>query len=247
MNNVNKSTAIISSYESFATLDGTGIRFEIFFAGCPLRCVCCHNPETWERKGEEISAEDLLKKVLRYKPYFKNKGGVTLSGGEPLMQTSFLLNFIPLLKQNGISVALDTSGCVINHDVLKVIEMCDLILLDMKQNTEEKYKKYARGSLEQTLKFLSVCEEKNKDVWIRTVMIPNINNTKEDVIKFAEIVKNFKCVKKYDLLAFHTMGFSKYEKLGIENPLLNTKDLKIEELKKLKNILKANLQNVIVQ
>ena len=108
---------IVSSFESFATLDGTGIRFEIFFAGCPLRCVCCHNPETWLRKGQAFTAKELTEKVLRYKPYFKNGGGVTLSGGEPLMQTEFLLTFVKMLKENNINVALDTSGCIFNDKV----------------------------------------------------------------------------------------------------------------------------------
>ena len=240
-------TGIINSFESFATLDGDGIRFEIFFAGCPLRCVCCHNPEMWEQKGQAYTSTQLLKMIKRYQPYFQQRGGVTWSGGEPLLQAEFLLELGQHLKQEHIHIALDTSGCITNDRVEKVLDLCDLVLLDLKQNTEEKYRQYAKGSLAQTIKFLNLCQQKKKKVWIRTVIIPHINDTLKDIRAFANLVKEYSCIEQYDLLPFHTMGFSKYETYHIPNPLQEEKDLSIEAMEPLKQELKTLLPNVKVE
>lgn len=233
----------INSVESFATLDGTGIRYEIFFQGCPLRCNVCHNPETWDINGkcENISVQDLIIRIKRFKPYFNNNGGVTLSGGEPLLQIDFLLELVKVLKQEQIHIALDTSGCVLNKKVKKLISQIDLVILDLKHNSEENYKKYTHGSLQQTMLFLNELNIQQVPTWIRTVVIPGINDSEKEIDKYLKLIENKSCVKKYELLAFHTMGFSKYENMGFNNPLINTKALTEEKREQLQAFVNKQL------
>lgn len=209
---------LVHSFESLAAVDGEGLRYAIFLSGCPLRCACCHNPDTQgPSRGKEYSLEEIVKKVKRYKPYFKNNGGVTFSGGEPLLQAAAIASAAPLLKSEGIGYAVDTSGCVpLSPDVKAAAEGASLIICDLKFHSPEDFRFYTGGNLEDELNFLSFVKEKNIPLWIRTVIIPGVNDQEEDILKYTGIVKKY-APEKYTLLGFHTLGFSKYEALGREN------------------------------
>lgn len=229
--------AFIHSFESLATLDGEGIRYGVFFTGCPLRCVYCHNPDTWFAGGTEYSAKQLADKIKRYKPYFKNGGGATFSGGEPLLNAAFINEVFPLLKAEGINYCLDTSGSVpLTDEVKECIDNADMVILDIKFCDSESYKKYTGGRFENFIEIGKYCSQTGKKLWLRTVVVPNINDSEEAIKKYAQFAKQFD-YEKYELLAFHTMGFFKYENLGIENPLLNTKALSKERLAELQKTI----------
>ncbi len=229
--------AIIHSFESMATLDGEGIRYGVFFTGCPLRCVYCHNPDTWFGNGSEYTAEQLVKKIKRYKPYFNKGGGVTFSGGEPLLNAEFINEAYPLLKAEGIGYCLDTSGSVPLTDTVKAcIDNADMVILDIKFYNEESYKKYTNGNFENFVKIGRYCTETGKRLWLRTVVVPNINDSEEEILKYKEFAKQFR-YEKYELLAFHTMGFFKYENLKIENPLADTEPMDKDKLAVLQKII----------
>ncbi len=227
-------TANIHSFESLATLDGKGIRYGIFFVGCPYRCVYCHNPDTWSGEGQRFTVDELAKKVVRYKPYFGKDGGVTISGGEVLVQSAFVAEFEKRMKKEGVGVVLDTSGGVpLTDDVKRALKGAETVILDLKFWDDVGYRQYCKGSISTVLDTLEFCEKNKVPVWIRTVIIPGINDREECIDRYAEVVQGHKCVERYQLLAFHTMGFSKYEKLGIKNPLEGTPALdrsRLEEL-----------------
>lgn len=229
-------TANIHSFESLATLDGKGIRYGIFFVGCPLRCAYCHNPDTWSGEGQRFTVDELAKKAVRYKPYFGKDGGVTLSGGEVLVQSAFVAAFEKKMKKEGIGVALDTSGAVpLTDEVKAALGGAETVILDLKFWDDEHYRKYCKGGIKNVLDTLDYCEKKRVPVWIRTVVVPGINDTEECMDRYADVVRGYDCIERYQLLAFHTMGFSKYEKLGIENPLAGTPAMdraRLDELEK---------------
>lgn len=234
--------ANIHSFESLAAVDGEGLRFDVFFSGCPLRCAYCHNPDTWHHKGEiEMSADELFKKIRRYKPYFKNGGGVTFSGGEPLLNAKFINEISPLLKSENIGYCLDTSGSVeLTDEVKTAIDNADMVILDIKFYDPESYKKYTKGDFNKFIDVGKYVSQKGIRLWLRTVVIPGINDTEEDMKKYYEFTKQFK-FEKYELLAFHTMGFFKYDELGINNPLKNYKALDKPRLNELQNYLNSLL------
>lgn len=233
----------IHSFESAAAVDGDGVRYCVFLRGCPLRCVYCHNPDTWEMGGEDISIEQVAKKISRYKPYFKNGGGVTFSGGEPLLHSEEISEIGELLKKDNIGYALDTSGCVeLTENVKKAVDGAELIICDLKFWDEESYKKYTGGSFENVMSFLEYCEKKGKRLWIRTVVVPNINDSVDIMNKYINIVRNFSVLEKYKLLPFHTMGFEKYEKLAIKNPLESTKPMDIQKISELQTHINKQLE-----
>lgn len=220
------------------TVDGPGVRAVIFSSGCPLRCIYCHNPDTHViHSGEVMTSEDITKKILRLKPYIKN-GGVTFSGGEPCLQARFFSELAESFKREGLHIALDTSGCVMNEDVIKLLSLVDLVLLDVKFNTDEDYKRYTGGTLSATMDFLGYCDENNIPVWIRNVVVPGINDTQKDVEKLREITSGYKCIKKTELLPFRKLCLEKYEMLGIPFPLLDTPEMNSERLEALSDILK---------
>lgn len=233
--------ADIHSFESMAALDGDGIRYAVFFTGCPLRCAYCHNPDTWHKSGNEWTADDLVKKIKRYKPYFKNGGGVTFSGGEPLLNAEFIIETGRLLAEEGINYAVDTSGSVLLTDsVKKVLDGADLVILDVKFYEDGDYKKYTKGNFENFISIGKYCSEKGIRLWLRTVIVPGINDDEQSIKSYAEFSKQF-TFEKYELLAFHTMGFFKYEKLKMDNPLINTPALDKNRLKELQEILNKNM------
>lgn len=228
----------IHSFESFATLDGEGIRFAVFMQGCNLRCKCCHNVDTQPFVGgQKYTPKEIVDKAKRYKTYFGEKGGVTFSGGEPLCQAEFVLECIKLLKNESIGVTIDTSGSVADSFAVKVVEKADLIILDIKYPDEKRYHDLAEHSLAKTIEFLNICERLNKRVWLRSVIIPTINDTEADILEYFTVTKDYKCVEKYELLGFHTMGFEKYKKLGIKNEFENIQQMDKNKLDKLQKYL----------
>ena len=233
----------IHSFESLAALDGDGIRDAIYFNGCPLRCVYCHNPDTWGVSGEDYTAEDVYNKVRRFKPYFKDNGGVTFSGGEPLLNAPFINDVNEYLKKDNINYALDTSGQVeMTDDVKKAINNSELVILDLKFYDNDSYFKYTGKTMAKTITMLYYLAAIEKRTWVRTVIVPGINDSKEILDKYIEIIKQFPHIEKYELLAFHTMGFYKYEQLNIPNPLLNTPALSQDVLQELQSYVDTNLK-----
>lgn len=205
----------IHSFQSLGAVDGPGIRFVVFMQGCPLRCAYCHNPDTWERTGEEYSAEEVLSKIIRYKPYFKNGGGVTVSGGEPLMQSEFVAELFELLHKAGINTALDTSGTCEISAAQKVLENTDLVLCDIKFTDEADYRHYCKGSLKTVASFLKLTEKMDVPLWVRHVVVPNLTESEESVLKVASIARQYSNFKKLELLPFRKICAAKYDSMGI--------------------------------
>lgn len=209
--------ASIDSIESFGLVDGPGIRTVIFFNGCKLRCKYCHNPEMWNIKEKNYSLKDLVSKIKRFKPYYRNEGGVTYSGGEPLLQVDFLIELSKELKKENIHLALDTAGCGIGKydELLKYV---DLVILDIKHIDLEGFKELTGIEKKESLKFIEQLNKSNKKVWIRQVIIPDVNDNEEYIIKLSEFLKSINNIEKIEFLPYHKLGSEKYEKLGIENP-----------------------------
>ena len=211
------SSGFIHSLESMGLVDGPGIRFVIFFQGCHLRCTFCHNPDTWElRQGTEYTAEELMAKILRYKPYFaRSGGGVTFSGGEPFIQYEFLLEMLRLCKENGIHTAIDTSG-VGAPNCLEALELADLVMLDIKHINKEGYKDIT--GIEKTAfdNFVENLKIARPAVWLRAVIIPGINDNFDYIMELWNVAKQIPRVQKIELLPYHTLGVNKYKALGIE-------------------------------
>ena len=234
----------IHSFESLATRDGEGIRFGIFLGGCPLRCVYCHNPDTWDMKATKgYSPEELYAKIKRYTPYFRaSGGGVTFSGGEPLLQAKALLPLCHKLTEGGISYTVDTSGALLlDEERREMLSMADHIILDLKFPAEEEYEKYTGASLAVVLDTLAFCASENKKIWVRTVVVPTINDSEEAMQKYLNVLLPYReKIEKYELLPFHTMGFFKYEKLGIDNPLSHLDALSLNTRDELENFIHQN-------
>lgn len=230
-------TGNINSFETMGLVDGPGVRFVVFMQGCPLRCAYCHNPEMWNAKEAKIqmTPEELLKKVLRYKVYFKNDGGVTVSGGEPLLQAKFVEGFFKLCKQNNIHTCLDTSGFGENYETL--LDYCDLVILDVKELDANKYEKLVGKKIEKFKKFLQICQEKGKKMWLRQVIVPNYNDTKESVLKLKEFAKNLTNIEKIELLPYHDMAKNKYKRLELEYRLKDVPPMDKKKCKDLERLL----------
>lgn len=207
----------IHSIQSLGTLDGPGIRFVVFMQGCNLRCHCCHNPDTWEvNNGKEISDEDLINKAIRYKEYFKDNGGITVSGGEPLLQAKFVYEVFKKAHENNINTCLDTSGCILNEDIKLLLSHTDKVLLDIKYCNDDLYQKYVGCKLNSVIDFLSYLDRCNINVTLRQVIIPSLNDNIEN-INFLKSLKNtYKCVDNIELLPFKKMCESKYDNLNID-------------------------------
>lgn len=210
----------IHSIESMGLVDGPGIRVVVFFQGCALRCKYCHNPDTWGNgEGEEYTPEELVKKIERFKPYFKQSGGgVTLSGGDPLRQPEFLLEVLKLCKERDIHTCLDTSGYGLG-DYDEILKYTDLVLFDIKHFTREGYKNITQLEIDESLNFLSAMERNNTKIWIRHVVVPGLTDGEEHIKALGEYIKGIKNVEKIELLPYHLLGVNKYENMGIKYPL----------------------------
>ena len=230
----------INSIQSLGTVDGPGIRFVVFTQGCPLRCKCCHNPDTWAFDGgTEYTPTALLEKAVRYREYFGKDGGVTLSGGEPLMQVEFATEFFKICKENGLNTCLDTSGCVAPETVAELLEYTDRVLLDIKYTVPKLYLENVGSKLETTLDFLGYLDKKGIPTTIRQVIIPTVNDNEQNILSLNNIVRTHACVNKVELLPFKKLCQVKYDNLGIAFPFSDipepTPD-KIKQLEKLLNI-----------
>ena len=229
----------INSIETMGLVDGPGIRMVIFLQGCPLRCLFCHNPDTWNTKENMImTPEEVLKKVLRYKNYFGNEGGITFSGGEPLLQPEFLLETLKLCKENGINTALDTAG--VNNNIgnkEEILKYVDLVIWDIKAIDKEEYKKMTSKEIDESLEFLALCQKLNKKMWLRQVIVPGINDTKEYILKLKNFIKPLKNIEKVELLPYHVLGVEKYKKLGLKYRLEGVDAMDVKRCKELEKIL----------
>ena len=234
----NKKTGRLHSIQSMGTLDGPGVRFVIFTQGCPLRCKCCHNPDTWDFDGgKEYTPDELVKKALRYREYFGDEGGVTASGGEPLMQAEFVSEFFKLCHNEGINTCLDTSGCLMNDSVKELLSYTDRVLLDVKYTTDNAYRENVGCGLEAVLNFLSYLEEKHIPTTLRQVIIPTVNDDREQVSALKKIAKSHKNVDKIELLPFKKICQVKYDSLGIPFPFSDIPTPEKEKMKELERIL----------
>ena len=206
----------VNSIQTLGTLDGPGVRFVVFLQGCNLRCGCCHNPDTWHINGGTVySAEEIAAKAKRYKSYFKNEGGITVSGGEPLLQAKFVKELFELCHKDGINTCLDTSGSIMNDDVKSLLDVTDYVLLDIKYTNNEDYKAHVGCELSKPLEFLKLLSEKNIPTVIRQVIIPTLNDNEDNILKLKEISKNYGNIKKTELLPFKKICAAKYENLKI--------------------------------
>ena len=234
----------IHSVFSGGTVDGPGIRFVVFMQGCPLRCKYCHNPDSWNIKnGEERSVNDLLNEIVRYKSYYGQKGGVTVSGGEPLLQIDFVTELLKQAKSRGINTAVDTSGFtfdISNDEVVKKHELLDeyvdLYLLDIKHIDDDKHKSLTGVHNQNTLNYAKWLSSRGKRIWIRHVLVPSLTDDDESLIKLSEFIKTIN-VEKVEVLPYHTMGEVKYQNLGIEYPLKGIEPPSKEVVEKAKRIL----------
>ena len=228
----------VNSIQTLGTLDGPGVRFIVFMQGCNLRCGCCHNPETWAlNTSDQYTPQEIVSKAERYREYFGEKGGITVSGGEPLLQANFVKEVFKLCKQKGINTCLDTSGSIINEDVSSLLEYTDYVLLDMKYTNNELYQKYVGCSIDKPLQFLKLLNEKRIKVFLRQVIIPTLNNTEQNITELKTISEKFDCVKKIELLPFKKLCHTKYEKLDLPFGFADIEEPSTEEMKRLNKLL----------
>ena len=222
-------TGRIHSIESMGLVDGPGIRTVVFLQGCSLRCRFCHNPDTWDfESGEIMEPAQLVQKIRRFKPYFKETGGVTFSGGEPLMQPDFLSETLRLCKQESIHTCIDTAGCGMgNYD--EILNHTDLVLLDIKQMDETSYQEMTGRSISHFQQFLQTLKKYQTPIWIRHVVIPGLTDSRTHMEKLQEYVASIPHVEKVELLPYHLLGTNKYEVMGIPYSLSNVPAMDKEE------------------
>lgn len=236
----------IHSFESFGTVDGPGIRFVVFLQGCPLRCLYCHNPDTWLGGGTEYSATDVINRVLRYKNYFSNGGGLTASGGEPMAQREFVTELFKLAHKEGINTCLDTSGFLFDEsrkeEFLPLLNVTDLVLLDIKHIDDEKCKELTGKTNKNTLAFAKFLSDNGVKMWIRHVLVPNLTDDDEWLKKIRSFTDSLQTVERIEVLPYHTMGVVKYEKLGYDYPLKGVEAPNKERVENAKKILGAGWQ-----
>jgi len=207
----------VSSIETFSTVDGPGIRTVVFLNGCRLRCIYCHNPEMWKITEKNITVNELVDRIIRNKDYFGKNGGVTFSGGEPLLQQDFLIKVFKKLKKHNIHITLDTAGVGLgNYE--KILKYVDLIIFDVKHTTIDGYKQVTRIDTNESFEFIKVVNKLNKPVWIRQVIVPGIMDNDDYLISLAKFLQKFKNILKIEFLPYHKLGEEKYLKLNIPYP-----------------------------
>lgn len=235
----------IHSLESFGSADGPGVRYIIFLRGCNMRCKYCHNPDTWAKKDGNMlmTADEVLQKALRYKNYWKNNGGITVSGGEALLQIDFLIELFRKAKEKGIHTTLDTSGNPFTREnpffekFNVLMEYTDLFMLDIKHIDDECHKKLTGCSNKNILDMANYLSDNNKDMWIRHVLVPGITDSKEQLTNLKEFISTLNSVKKVEILPYHTLGVFKWEQLGIPYGLENVNPPTKEQIEEAKQIL----------
>ena len=230
----------IHSVETCGTVDGPGIRFVVFMQGCPMRCLYCHNPDSWDTGvNKQFSVDEIFKQYESVKEFCK--GGITVTGGEPLLQIDFVTELFKKFRENNVHTALDTSGIMFNpENTVKIDELMkytDLVLLDIKHISDEEHKKLTTHSNKNILEFAKYLSDINKPVWIRHVVVPGVNNKEEYFIRLGEFMGTLNNVKALDVLPYHDMAVPKYENLGIEYPLKNVPPLSKEDAIKARDII----------
>lgn len=234
----------VHSLESFGLVDGPGVRYVVFLQGCKMRCKFCHNPETWSAEGgEEYTAEELFKKAYRYKNYWKQNGGITVSGGEPLLQIHFVTEFFRLAKQKGINTVLDTAGQPFSENAQwlekfrALMEYTDLVMLDLKEMDAKLHHDLTGFGNENVLKMAQWLSDNNKPMWIRHVLVPGVTDDESGLREMKRFVDTLNGVERIEVLPYHTLGMFKWEKLGIPYPLDGVRTPTDEEVKKAEEIL----------
>lgn len=237
----------IHSFESFGSVDGPGVRCVVFMQGCNMRCRYCHNPDTWDKCGQEITADELFEKVWKYRSYWGQnleKGGVTASGGEPLLQMPFVLEFFKILKKNGVHTAIDTSGQPFSKDAEfistfdELLKYTDLVLLDIKAFDESLHKELTGHGNSNILEMAKYLSKKGVSMWIRHVLVPGITDSPAELTKISDFAKSLKTVEKVEILPYHTLGKSKWDNLGVPYSLEGVKPPTADEIKKAKEYFK---------
>lgn len=224
------SIGYIHSLESFGSVDGPGVRYIIFTTGCPMRCQFCHNPDTWKmEKGTPYETDELIEKALKYRSYWGKDGGITVSGGEPLMQMKFVTELFQKAKKEGIHTTLDTSGCLFTKeepffsDFKKLMEYTDLVMLDIKQIDEQEHKILTGFSNENILEMATYLSETGKEMWIRHVLVPGGSDQDVYLKRLRAFIDTLQTVSRVDVLPYHTLGTFKWKELGLEYPLEGVK------------------------
>ena len=236
----------IHSTESFGTVDGPGVRLVIFFQGCPMRCLYCHNPDSWEPQGgTEITVEELLEQFERNRPFYRN-GGITASGGEPLVQMAFLRTLFEEAKKRGIHTCLDTSGIVYrkerNAEFARLFRVTDLVLLDVKHSDEQDHRELTGREQAPVLAFARALERARIPVIIRHVIVPGITDSEEELRKTGHLIGKLRNLAGLEVLPYHTMGVNKYKNLGREYPLEGVPDMKPEKAREARRIILEAVQ-----
>ncbi len=228
----------IHSFESFSTLDGPGVRFVIFLQGCPLRCKYCHNRDTRDPKlGQVYTVDEVVKKITNYKEYMGDKGGVTVSGGEPLLQIDFVIELFKKLKAKGIHTTLDTSGFIDVENLKDLLDYTDLVLLDIKEMDDDTHKDLIGVSNEKILKFAKHLSDNNIPMWIRHVLVPGITDSEKHLKDLNKFIKTLKSVEKVEVLGYHWLGKEKWELMGEKHPLEGVQEASDEDISKAEKLL----------
>ena len=234
-------TGFVHSIQSLGTLDGPGVRFVVFLSGCNLRCHVCHNPDTWECGiGTEYTAEEIVGKAERFREYFGEDGGITLSGGEPLLQARFANEVFTLARERGINTCLDTSGSILNDSVKELLSVTDRVLLDIKYTTDEEYRKYVGCSINAPLDFLAYLSEAKIPTTVRQVIVPTVNDGEKNIKRLKNITRGNPSVEKIELLPFKKICAAKYENMGITFPFADKPTPTKEDMDRLTEILRNN-------
>ena len=234
----------VHSTESFGTVDGPGIRFVVFLQGCPLRCLYCHNPDTWDKhKGTETTAEELLGEYNKNRDFYK-RGGITVTGGEPLLQIDFVTELFRKAKNQNIHTCLDTSGITFNKNSAEITEKfdelikhTDLVMLDIKHIDAEKHKNLTGADNKNVLDFAGYLNENNVDLWVRHVVVPGYTDNEDDLKRLGRYLAHLKNLKALDVLPYHTMGVSKYKEIGLDYQLDGVPSLSIQQAVKAKSYI----------
>lgn len=235
----------LHSIETFGAVDGPGIRTIFFLQGCPARCIYCHNPDTWKGTGGErdITSEDVLTVAKRSVNYYGEDGGVTFSGGEPLIHGEFVLETMRLLKENGIKSLVDTSGTYYDEYTKDIFKESQVVLLDIKHSDPDKFHDICKCDFNKLLDVIEIANEVNAPVWVRQVIVPGINDTEENMVELAGFIKeHINNVYKVELLGYHTLALDKYKKLNMAYPLEGVKSMAKDRLGELNTVLQENLK-----
>ncbi len=236
----------IHQFESFGCVDGPGSRFIVFLSGCPMRCLFCHNPDTWDmQKGKVYEASDVLKEALSCRSYWGKKGGITVSGGEPLMQIDFLTELFSLAKEKNINTCIDTSGAPFTSEgpwfekFQKLMQVTDLLLMDIKHINEEEHIKLTGHTGKNIIQMFRYLDQIKKPIWIRHVLTPGITDNDDYLVQTRDFIRSLGNVERVEILPYHSLGAAKYKDLGIEYPLKNTPSPSADRIENAKKILEC--------